>query len=125
VAQSQPIRNRFVAKCSNRTTVNLWPVQNGTRFATRGVRECNKKKNRTALKEAEAASDAFAELYGAKYDKAVECLTKDRDVLLTFYDFPAEHWKHLRTTRSRAPSQPSDIERQGRKDASRTRRRLP
>ncbi len=29
---------------------------------------------------------------------AVECLTKDRDVLLTFHDFPAEHWKHLRTT---------------------------
>jgi len=49
-------------------------------------------------KDAEAAFDAFAELYGAKYDKAVECLTKDRDVLLTFYDFPAEHWKHLRTT---------------------------
>src|SRR5262249_4649307 len=33
-----------------------------------------------------------------KYDKAVECLTKDRDALLGFYDFPAEHWKHLRTT---------------------------
>ena len=49
-------------------------------------------------KDAEAAFDAFAETYGAKYDKAVECLTKDRDALLTFYDFPAEHWKHLRTT---------------------------
>jgi transposase-like protein len=33
-----------------------------------------------------------------KYDKAVACLTKDRDALLAFYDFPAEHWKHLRTT---------------------------
>ncbi len=33
-----------------------------------------------------------------KYPKAVECLAKDREVLLTFYDFPAEHWKHLRTT---------------------------
>ncbi len=32
------------------------------------------------------------------YEKAVECLTKDRDVLLAFYDFPAEHWKHLRTS---------------------------
>ncbi len=32
------------------------------------------------------------------YDKAVECLTKDRDRLLTFYDFPAEHWKHVRST---------------------------
>ena len=36
--------------------------------------------------------------FEAKYPKAVECLTKDRDVLLAFYDFPAEHWKHLRTT---------------------------
>ena len=36
--------------------------------------------------------------YGAKYDKAVACLTKDRDALLTFYDFPAEHWDHLRTS---------------------------
>ena len=34
----------------------------------------------------------------AKYDKAVECLTKDRDRLFTFYDFPAEHWKHVRST---------------------------
>jgi transposase-like protein len=49
-------------------------------------------------KDAEAAFDAFADTYRAKYDKAVECLAKDRDVLLAFYDFPAEHWKHLRTT---------------------------
>jgi hypothetical protein len=34
---------------------------------------------------------------GAKYDKAVECLIKDHDAPLAFYDFPAEHWKHLRT----------------------------
>ncbi len=47
---------------------------------------------------AEAAFDAFTETYGRKYEKAVECLTKDRDTLLAFYDFPAEHWKHLRTT---------------------------
>jgi hypothetical protein len=44
-----------------------------------------------------AAFDAF-ETWGVKYDKAVECLIKDRDALLAFYDFPAEHWKHLRTT---------------------------
>jgi transposase-like protein len=47
---------------------------------------------------AEVAIDVFAEKYGAKYDKAVECLTKDRDALLALYDFPAEHWDHLRTT---------------------------
>jgi putative transposase len=44
------------------------------------------------------ALDAFVETYQAKYASACECLTKDRDVLLTFYDFPAEHWRHLRTT---------------------------
>ena len=49
-------------------------------------------------KEALKAIDHFVEKYGAKYEKACECLIKDRDVLLTFYDFPAEHWAHLRTT---------------------------
>ncbi len=47
---------------------------------------------------AEAAIDVFAEKYGAKYEKAVACLTKDRDALLAFFDFPAEHWDHLRTS---------------------------
>jgi len=45
-----------------------------------------------------AAFDAFIESYAHKYEKAAACLQKDRDVLLAFYDFPAEHWKHLRTT---------------------------
>jgi putative transposase len=49
-------------------------------------------------KDALAAFDAFVEIYDIKYEKAVECLTKDRDALLAFYDFPAEHWKHLRTS---------------------------
>ncbi len=47
---------------------------------------------------ADQAFDAFVETFKAKYPAAVECLVKDRDVLLTFYDFPAEHWKHIRTT---------------------------
>ena len=51
-----------------------------------------------ARKEAENAFDFFLEAYGPKYDKATACLAKDRDALLTFYDFPAEHWKHIRTT---------------------------
>ncbi len=46
---------------------------------------------------AEAAMNTFAEKYRAKYDKAAICLTKDRDALLAFYDFPADHWDHLRT----------------------------
>ena len=49
-------------------------------------------------KDAESAFDFFLEAYGPKYDKAAACLARDRDVLLTFYDFPAEHWKHVRTT---------------------------
>ena len=49
-------------------------------------------------KDAEAALDAFIETYRRKYEKAAECVAKDRDALLAFYDFPAEHWKHLRTT---------------------------
>jgi putative transposase len=48
--------------------------------------------------EAERAFDLFLSTYEAKYPKVAECLQKDRDVLLTFYDFPAEHWIHLRTT---------------------------
>src|SRR6056297_2669443 len=46
---------------------------------------------------AETAMTTFAEKYGAKYEKAVTCRTKDRDTLLAFYDFPADHWDHLRT----------------------------
>ena len=46
---------------------------------------------------AEAAISVFAEKYGAKHPKAVDCLTKDREALLTFFAFPAEHWDHLRT----------------------------
>jgi putative transposase len=47
---------------------------------------------------AETAVSTFAEKYATKYEKAVSCLLKDRDALLTFYDFPAEHWDHLRTS---------------------------
>ena len=49
-------------------------------------------------KEAHSAFNHFVKHYGAKYPKAAEKLTKDRDALLAFYDFPAEHWAHLRTT---------------------------
>jgi putative transposase len=47
---------------------------------------------------ADTAIDVFADKYRAKYDKAVACLTKDRETLLAFFDFPAEHWDHLRTS---------------------------
>ena len=48
--------------------------------------------------DAEKAFDLFLQSYQDKYPKAAECLRKDRDALLTFYDFPARHWQHLRTT---------------------------
>lgn len=48
--------------------------------------------------EANKAFDLFLKTYDAKYPKATECLRKDRNELMTFYDFPAEHWKHIRTT---------------------------
>jgi len=63
--------------------------------AHRDLREIWLSENRAA---AEAATTIFAEKYAPKYDKAVDCLLKDRDALLTFFDFPAEHWTHLRTS---------------------------
>ena len=48
--------------------------------------------------EAQRHFDDFIHVYGIKYPKAAECLQKDHDALLTFYDFPAEHWRHIRTT---------------------------
>jgi len=62
--------------------------------AKAGLREIWMAPDRRA---AEAAIATFAEKYGAKHGKAVACLVKDREALLAFYDFPAEHWDHLRT----------------------------
>lgn len=63
--------------------------------AKRSLQEIWMAETKTA---AEVAFDAFIESYALKYAKAADCLAKDRDALLAFYDFPAEHWKHLRTT---------------------------
>jgi len=69
---------------------------------------------------AERAFDQFIAVYRAKYPKAVECLAKYRAPLLAFYDFPAEHWIHLRTTiRSNPHSPPCAIAPIGAKDALR------
>jgi putative transposase len=48
--------------------------------------------------QALVAYNSFLSLYGKKFPDACECLSKDKDVLFTFYDFPAEHWIHIRTT---------------------------
>jgi len=73
----------------------------------------------------ELAFDAFVESYALKYAKAADCLSQDRDALLAFFDFPAEHWKHLRTTNPlKAPSLPCAIARSDRRVACPTRRAL-
>ena len=52
----------------------------------------------TSKDEAQRHFNDFVNTYEAKYPKAAQCLEKDRDALFTFYDFPAEHWRHIRTT---------------------------
>jgi putative transposase len=63
--------------------------------AHKDLREIRLSPDRAA---ADFAITTFAEKYAPKYDKAVDCLLKDRETLLTFFDFPAEHWTHLRTS---------------------------
>ncbi|MFI9276309.1 transposase, partial [Kitasatospora sp. NPDC052896] len=63
--------------------------------ATKAMQEIYNAEGRT---HAERALEAFARTYGAKWPKAVAKLTEDREEVLAFYDFPAEHWIHLRTT---------------------------
>ncbi len=62
---------------------------------TADLREISHAETRAA---ALAAIETFRGKYGVKYERAVACLTKDTDALLAFYDFPAEHWDHLRTS---------------------------
>jgi transposase-like protein len=63
--------------------------------AKRALREIMKAETR---ENAESLIDRFAEDYGAKYPKAVTCIRRDQNKLLTFFDFPAAHWQHIRTT---------------------------
>ena len=62
---------------------------------TSDLREISRAETRTA---ASVAIETFAEKYGVKYPRGVTCLTKDTEALLAFYDYPAEHWDHLRTS---------------------------
>ena len=67
-------------------------VQPKAKAALHGIYEAETKA------DAGKAFDLFVATYESKYPKAAECLSKDREALLTFYDFPAEHWRHIRTT---------------------------
>ena len=84
-------------RCTVHKTVNVLDKlpQSVQPAAKRDLREVWAAPDRAT---AEAAVATFAEKYGTKHEKAVTCLVKDRDALLTFYDFPAEHWDHLRTS---------------------------
>jgi len=74
----------------------LHVVRGSTPFS--GICRATHRQGAVAPETAIEAFDHFLEKSGAKYNQACEILKKDRDVLLTFYDFPAEHWRHLRTT---------------------------
>jgi putative transposase len=63
--------------------------------AKAAIKEITEAENKT---EATKAIEAFAGEFGAKWPKAVSKIIDDREALLSFYDFPAEHWRHLRTT---------------------------
>ena len=63
--------------------------------AREALREIMYAESRT---HAEAGIADFVDAYGAKYPKAADCLTRDQEPLLAFFDFPAEHWVHVRTT---------------------------
>jgi len=79
---------RKIAKVLNKFPKSMQPT------VKTDLREIWQAETRTA---AGAAMDTFADKYGAKCEKAVTCLTKGRDALITFYDLPADHWDHLRT----------------------------
>lgn len=67
-------------------------VQPRAKAALREIYEAEERKS------AEKAFGLFVAPYEDKYPRAVECLSKDRETLLTFFEFPAEHWRHVRTT---------------------------
>ncbi len=67
-------------------------VQQKVKTALHDIWQADTKEN------AEAAFEQFEEFFEAKYPKAVQCLQKDREELLAFYDFPAQHWQSLGTT---------------------------
>ena len=82
----------WVHKARNVSNVLPKSAQPG---ATKAMQEIYNAENRA---HAEKAIEAFAKTYGAKWPKAVAKIVEDREELLAFYDFPAEHWIHLRTT---------------------------
>lgn len=84
-------------RCCIHKTANILGVMPKS-LQERAKADLNEIWNAETRKKADRALDRFVETYGAKYESAVSKLVRDRDELLAFYDFPAEHWQHLRTT---------------------------
>lgn len=82
----------WVHKAKN--VLNCFPKQ----MAVSVKSDLNDIQHAATLSEAEAALELFTEKYKLKYEKGVKCLTKDSDAMLAFFDFPADHWGHLRTS---------------------------
>jgi transposase-like protein len=83
-------------------TVKMIATEEPAPKAKRALQDISMAETKAA---AELAFDAFIESFTPKYAKAADCLSKDRDTLQAFCDFPDEHWKHLRTTNPlKAPS---------------------
>jgi putative transposase len=97
----------YPAMSQSTTDIRIVPMPKGQNVLTDLLRDGAQPKAKAALREiygsetkagAEKAFELFVKTYRAKYPKATECLEKDKGVLLAFYDFPAEHWIHIRTT---------------------------
>lgn len=82
----------WVHKAKN--VLNCFPKQ----MAVSVKSDLNDIQHAATLSEAEAALELFTKKYKLKYEKGVKCLTKDSDAMLAFFDFPADHWGHLRTS---------------------------
>ena len=82
----------WVHKTANVLNYLPKPVQNKAKADLHAIYEA------ASRADADAAFERFLAKYQAKYDKAAHCLAKDREALLAFYAFPAEHWKHVRST---------------------------
>src|SRR5690606_10917505 len=98
---SAPLRNSPILLLLEEVQHYLSQVSSpigGRRIQPRAKEALREIMNAESRKTAEKGIADFAEEYGAKYPKALESLTRDQDKLLSFFDFPAEHWKHLRTT---------------------------
>jgi Transposase, Mutator family len=93
-----PSREALIAKCMDRSALSPSLDKMPKSLQGRAKELIHEMYLSPTRKAALEAYDQFIASYQAKYPKATECLEKDKEWLFTFYDFPAQHWSHLRTT---------------------------